>query len=507
MKKLLLPIALIILSCSAEDSCEPTPKLTTAEAEDITDVSATISGTITPPTCDDTVTSQGFVYGEENLPTVDDTKIVKSGSTISASLTNLNQNSTYYIRTFFENPTGVFYGNEVMFSTNVGDALVQTNTVFNITATNALISGRVSSNGGGTITSKGFCFSTEANPTVNDQKVDGIDEGNQFKGILENLTPNTLYYIKAYAENESGVFYGEEKNFKTDDGKISISTNQPHNFKPTSVNLGGQISDYGGSEPTEIGVVWSKNPNPDLSSNVIIWTGDDLMQNLNFEVVATQIGTYSNEEVYYYKSYAKNQFGVFYGQEIEFKIFYDVTDIDGRSYDNKYMCNGRIWLTEGFGGKHYLNGDEITYASDRTAWKQAGEDKIGAWCYTDFDPNKGILYNYYAVEDSRGLIPEGWRLPYLSDFMSLQNCDDNLIDPDGFNIADNPRYTNWRGNSPPQEYNENNPHPRFWIKPQGYSGSGSNTQSVHYYPVNNVGFSLNSTTDKESGYIVRLIKD
>ena len=96
MKKLLLPIALIILSCSAEDSCEPTPKLTTAEADNITDVSATISGTITPPTCDDTVTSQGFVYGEENLPTVDDTKIVKSGSSISASLTNLNQKNNFF---------------------------------------------------------------------------------------------------------------------------------------------------------------------------------------------------------------------------------------------------------------------------------------------------------------------------------------------------------------------------------------------------------------------------
>ena len=215
MKKLLLPIALIILSCSAEDSCEPTPKLTTADAGDITGVSATISGTITPPTCDYTLTSQGFVYGEENLPTVEDTKIVKSGSTISASLTNLNQNTTYYIRTFFENPTGVFYGNEVMFSTNVGDALVQTNTISNITATTALISGRVMWNGGGTIISKGFCFSTEANPTVNDQKVDGIDEGNQFKGTLENLTPSTLYHIKAYAENEAGVFYGEEKTFET----------------------------------------------------------------------------------------------------------------------------------------------------------------------------------------------------------------------------------------------------------------------------------------------------
>lgn len=83
MKKLILPIALIIFSCLAEDSCESTPKLTTAGAEDISDVYATISGTISPPTCDDTVTSQGFVYGEENLPTVEDTKIIRSGSSIS----------------------------------------------------------------------------------------------------------------------------------------------------------------------------------------------------------------------------------------------------------------------------------------------------------------------------------------------------------------------------------------------------------------------------------------
>ena len=116
MKKLILPIALIIFSCLAEDSCESTPKLTTAGAEDISDVYATISGTISPPTCDDTVTSQGFVYGEENLPTVEDTKIIRSGSSISAPLTNLNQNTTYYVRTFFENPIGVYYGNEVIFN-------------------------------------------------------------------------------------------------------------------------------------------------------------------------------------------------------------------------------------------------------------------------------------------------------------------------------------------------------------------------------------------------------
>ncbi len=99
MKKLLtlFILSIFIISCSAEDSCEPTPKLTTSEATEITDVSATVTGTITPPTCDETVTSQGFVYGESELPTVDDTKIIKSGNIISASLTNLEQNKVYFI--------------------------------------------------------------------------------------------------------------------------------------------------------------------------------------------------------------------------------------------------------------------------------------------------------------------------------------------------------------------------------------------------------------------------
>ncbi len=117
MKKLVLLLFILILGCSAEEGCEPTPSLVTNDATDITDVSATISGTITPPTCEETVTSQGFVFGESNLPTVEDNRIIKSGNNISHSLSNLKQNTTYYVRTFFENPTGVYYGNEVIFTT------------------------------------------------------------------------------------------------------------------------------------------------------------------------------------------------------------------------------------------------------------------------------------------------------------------------------------------------------------------------------------------------------
>lgn len=231
MKKLLLPLILLIFSCTAEDSCEPTPKLTTSEPTEITDVSATITGTITPPTCDETVTSQGFVYGESELPTIDDTKIVKSGSEVSVSLNNLQQNNTYYIRTFFENPTGVYYGNEVVFSTAVGDALITLSSFSEISTGSAKTTVGINSSGGGNISSKGVCYSTSAEPTINDSKSEAGSGDGGFSITLINLDNYTMYYARAYATNEKGTFYSEEKSFTTldydndDDGIYNFEDN------------------------------------------------------------------------------------------------------------------------------------------------------------------------------------------------------------------------------------------------------------------------------------------
>ena len=313
MKNLLLILifTVTLFSCSNEESCEQYPTLTTDEVNNLSDTSATISGKIIAPTCDETVTSQGFVYGEENLPTVEDSKIVKSGSSISASLSNLKQNTTYYIRTYFENPTGIYYGNEVTFTTIVGDALLQTNNIFNITATAALISGRVSSNGGGTIISKGFCFSIESNPTVDDSKVDGVDEGSQFKGTIENLTPNTLYYIKSYAENESGVHYGEEKTFETLSGVIQIKTLSVSNITALSVECGGRVLSDGGADVIEYGFEYSENYDFSQFEEVKF---DGYQENFS-----SKVENLKNNTVFFIRAYAQNIVGRFYGEKVEFK--------------------------------------------------------------------------------------------------------------------------------------------------------------------------------------------
>ena len=61
--------------------------------------------------------------------------------------------------------------------------------------------------------------------------------------------------------------------------------------------------------------------------------------------------------------------------------------------------------------KHYRNGDPISYAKNRKEWENLRLDKQGAYCHIEDDPKKGILYNWYAVNDVRELAPNGWKRP------------------------------------------------------------------------------------------------
>lgn len=244
MKKLFLLTVLVIISCTEEESCEPIPVLTTSDVTDITDVSATLNGTITPPSCIDSVTSQGFVYSENELPTIEDNVVIKNGVEVSYNLSGLNQNTKYYVRTFFTNPTGDYYGNEIEFSTIVGDAIVVTGEINDDLITSyglSNISGYVESTGGGQLFGVGFCISTEPNPSYNDDLAlntcRNINDslGPDFSNGIYELWPDTTYYIRAFAQTEAGYFYGNERIFTTScwDGQgmfsdirlISISNN------------------------------------------------------------------------------------------------------------------------------------------------------------------------------------------------------------------------------------------------------------------------------------------
>jgi len=92
---------------------------------------------------------------------------------------------------------------------------VNTNSVTNVTHSTALVNGEVISEGDQN-TIRGFCYSTTSNPTIsNDTTVNGTGLG-IYSGTLQNLTPLTTYYIRAYATNSIGTSYGTGLSLTTD---------------------------------------------------------------------------------------------------------------------------------------------------------------------------------------------------------------------------------------------------------------------------------------------------
>lgn len=79
----------------------------------------------------------------------------------------------------------------------------------NVHSSLAILSAEVTSAGGGHISSTGFVISTNHNPTRNDQNIE-CNSTISLGATVNGLTPQTTYYIRAYAVNEAGITYSEE---------------------------------------------------------------------------------------------------------------------------------------------------------------------------------------------------------------------------------------------------------------------------------------------------------
>jgi uncharacterized protein (TIGR02145 family) len=93
--------------------------------------------------------------------------------------------------------------------------ILTTSDVLEITDTTAICGGHISSDGGAKVTSFGVCWSTNPNPTIENNKTTNCINVDSFTCKIIELSANTTYYIKAYATNSVGTAYGEEVSFIT----------------------------------------------------------------------------------------------------------------------------------------------------------------------------------------------------------------------------------------------------------------------------------------------------
>ena len=89
----------------------------------------------------------------------------------------------------------------------------------------------------------------------------------------------------------------------------------------------------------------------------------------------------------------------------------------------KVKIGTQTWAITNLNVITFNNGDTIPEAKTKEAWNKAGTDGKPAWCYYNNDKNNGPkygkLYNWYAVNDQRGLAPNGWHVPSLGDWYLL----------------------------------------------------------------------------------------
>ena len=134
----------------------------------------------------------------------------------TSALTGLSE-GTYYVRAYATNSTGTGYGAQASFTIRATalSPIVTTAGVTNITTVAAHSGGTVNSDGGCCSDCRGVCWNSRGLPTTADNfTTDGTGVGS-FSSSLNNLSANTMYYVRAYAVNSVGTSYGEQVTFTT----------------------------------------------------------------------------------------------------------------------------------------------------------------------------------------------------------------------------------------------------------------------------------------------------
>ena len=166
--------------------------------------------------------------------------------------------------------------------------------------------------------------------------------------------------------------------------------------------------------------------------------------------------------------------------------------------------------------KRYRNGDAIPEATSQTAWSDADANQEGRWCYyANYNGNGttyGLLYNKWAVIDSRGLAPVGHRIPTAAEFGQITSISGSLSAPykseflwdtpgndlNGFSALPGGYRNAAIGTA--LGFSNLTTEARFWA-------SDTSSNSYFLFPANGGNVSIATNGSTLDGYSVRVLKD
>ncbi|MBB6274625.1 hypothetical protein HDF26_005107, partial [Pedobacter cryoconitis] len=296
------------------------PVLTTIEATDITGSTA-VSGGHLISNGGALLSGAGVIWNtlsgfQPDTATSQKTVQQVKGDFVSI-LKGLTPGTTYYARAYAANSAGLTFGNQVVLRTATLATLTTLKPVEQtITSTSATSGGTILSNGGSYIQRNGICWSTNPNPTIDDQFVVAGSGSGSFTADLKDLMGSTIYYVRAFATNFAGTAYGNQEIVETKPAvKATLVTTKITGITGTTAISGGNITSDGGSLITTRGVIWSLNPNFDPAAELINRTAETGYGKGVFEsdLINLSIG-----KTYYVCAYAVSKAGTAYGNILSF---------------------------------------------------------------------------------------------------------------------------------------------------------------------------------------------
>lgn len=214
---LLLLVLVMMPACRQRDLAHVA--VTTNPVTNITTRGATLNGHVSG-FGDATIAQVGFCYSESELPTLEDGYIlsIMGLGRFTVKLSNLEENTRYYVRAFSQNTYSVQYGDVVEFRTAKQlIPLVETIAPRGITTNGSICGGNVTRSGEAEVFERGICYSSSSTaPTTSGTHVVAAVAGTgKYECVLGALTSGTTYYVRAYAINQYGTAYGDVLQFTT----------------------------------------------------------------------------------------------------------------------------------------------------------------------------------------------------------------------------------------------------------------------------------------------------
>ncbi|MCX6278584.1 MAG: hypothetical protein NT004_10850, partial [Bacteroidetes bacterium] len=371
------------------------------------------------------LSARGVCWNTTGNPTTADSKTVDGygiGSFIS-NLTNLMPGTIYHVRAYATNTAGTSYGAVINFTT-LNIPTVSTQFITSITQTTAQGGGHVTADGGSAVTHYGVCWSDNPDPTIGNSKTNDGSGIGLFTSNLTLLTPNTTYYVKAYATNSVGTAYGNQVVFTTLHlPELPVVYTSPViNITNLSAASGGDVTDDGDSPVTVRGVCWSLVQNPTTANNITLnGAGTGVFTSVLTGLLA--------DTVYYIRAYATNISGTAYGNSLSFRTLPDApppcpgtptVSYGGKTY-NTVLIGSRCWFKENLDIGIRINGNKE---------QTDNNDTIEKYCFNNLEANCNIygglyqwneLMAYVNISEGMGICPAGWYVPGINEYITLIN--------------------------------------------------------------------------------------